>query len=237
MLIFTHPTLPDTVTCHLTEHQFFGLPDQKGKCQVSHLLNHLLLHPAQVLIISHHLVDMAKLMAGLEKLFYHQIRPALIITCQDKHLAYQAYQLGIDGYLLEPIDPLQLAKILDRLQISTLAQSPRTPTDNKERLAIRTSKGLSLLSLDQVFYIQAEHKYLRLHYHKGQELIDGSLKKLAEAHPNLIRIHRKTLVNPQYITDLSYEQDQCQLVMQDGSRLDVSRRSLAKLRQYFRHLS
>ena len=52
------------------------------------------------------------------------------------------------------------------------------------------------MDVDEIYYLQAEHKYITLCARGGSLLMEDSLKSLEERlAPRFVRIHRSTLVN------------------------------------------
>ncbi len=64
-------------------------------------------------------------------------------------------------------------------------------TPRKQVKAV-THQGIRLVPIEQVYYFQAEHKYVTAYHENGQLLIEDSLNSLANEFAALfIRIHRK----------------------------------------------
>jgi two-component system, LytTR family, response regulator AlgR len=92
---------------------------------------------------------------------------------------------------------------------------------------------LQRVELQQMFYLQAEDKYVRFVFAGGEALSDLSLKQLEEQFPQeLLRIHRNTLVLKRRIKALHQQPDGKHLLelWQCEQRLEVSRRELSKIR-------
>jgi two-component system response regulator AlgR len=102
-----------------------------------------------------------------------------------------------------------------------------------------TSHGqLKLIPVKDVYYFQADQKYVCVHHGGGQDLIDDSLKSLEEEFgDDFVRIHRGAVVAVDKIDRVAKSADgKHHVVMRDGSHeaeneLIISRRHLADVRR------
>lgn len=118
-------------------------------------------------------------------------------------------------------------------------------TKSKDNLVPRqqvkaiTHQGIRLVPVANVYYFQAEHKYVTAYHAQGQLLIEDSLMSLEEEFAlSFIRIHRKTLVAKNKIENLVKGDDaQYYIKLQDRSeKLLVSRRQLPQVRKVIKWL-
>ena len=95
--------------------------------------------------------------------------------------------------------------------------------------------GVDRIELERLYYASADNKYVTLVHDQGETLCDYSLRDLEQAHgEQLLRIHRHSLVNRRYLKALTRTQSghQAQLSDPSGTRLRVSRRHAATVRDY-----
>lgn len=247
MRIFCHPPASKNLKDSLTEHEFFEFDPilRQGedlKSAYVQLMYQLAQIMPDVVIISVQSFDTLKIIESFYHLFKHQTRPAFILTSLDEKFAYQAYQLGVDGYLLEPISHQNLQKLLLRLtqpiqthvlQNNSVSQQPAIITKNM--------RGLQRVLLQDVYCIITDQKYLRLYHRYGNCLVDDTLKNLQEKFkPSLLRIHRNALIQPNYTKAIDCENGKSVLILQDVStgfyqKLPISRRLLPCVKKELKH--
>ncbi|MGC8119989.1 LytR/AlgR family response regulator transcription factor [Marinobacter sp. VGCF2001] len=164
--------------------------------------------------------------------------PAVIFCTAYDHYAIQAFEVRAVAYLLKPVrrealaDALARAGKLNRVQRQALAQSANGAND---QLAVRTHRGTELIDLAELYYCEADQKYVTLHHRDGETVCDYTLKELEQAYPDhLLRIHRTTLVGVRFIQGLRRSPDgQNLLALRDSHvLLPVSRRHSSHVRQW-----
>ena len=164
--------------------------------------------------------------------------PAVIFCTAYDHYAIQAFEVRAVAYLLKPVrrealaDALARAGKLNRVQRQALAQSTDAGND---QLAVRTHRGTELIDLSDLYYCEADQKYVTLHHSHGETVCDYTLKELEQAYPDhLLRIHRHTLVGVRFIQGLRRSSDgQNQLALKgNATLLPVSRRHASTVRQW-----
>ena len=70
-------------------------------------------------------------------------------------------------------------------------------------ITVKKKDRIIFFKLENVSHLEAKEKYVVVHTHQGEELIENSLSKLMLKLPdNFIQIHRKYIVNTNYIKDL-----------------------------------
>lgn len=103
-------------------------------------------------------------------------------------------------------------------------------------LVSRTHKGIQLLSVKEVDYLQAENKYVIAYYANGSMIIDESLNLLEQEFSDFfIRIHRKALVAKEKLVAIKKDEGGKWFVRLStrDEKLPVSRRQLASVRKFF----
>lgn len=162
--------------------------------------------------------------------------PALIFCTAYDDYALDAFRHSAADYLLKPVrrealsEALSRASRLNRAQRAALSQ-PQTDTV----VAVKTRRGTELIDIRQVFYCEADQKYVTLVHQDGETLTDLTLKELEADYPDsLLRIHRNTLVGQRYIKGLLKGGDGQYVVhLHTSSRqLSVSRRHAAALKNW-----
>jgi DNA-binding LytR/AlgR family response regulator len=130
----------------------------------------------------------------------------VFVTAYDEY-AVAAFEEGAIDYLLKPVTPERLAKVVTRLK-ERLATPPLDLSALLARLAaggggtlkwVRASLGnaMKMIAVDDVLYFQAEDKYTKVVTRDGDALIKKPIKELYEEldHEAFWQIHRATIVS------------------------------------------
>ncbi len=162
---------------------------------------------------------------------------AVFVTAYDEY-AVTAFDEGAVDYILKPVSPERIAKVVARLK-SRLASAPLDLSAVLAQLAaregndhlkwIRASVGttMKLIATDDVLYFQAEDKYTKVVTAAGDAYIKKPIKELFdELDPEAFwQIHRATIVNLRAIARIERDwRDQPIILLHDRSeKLTVSR--------------
>jgi DNA-binding LytR/AlgR family response regulator len=162
---------------------------------------------------------------------------AVFVTAYDEY-AVAAFDEGAVDYVLKPVSPERIAKVVARLK-SRLASAPLDLSAVLARLAAREGGGflkwiraslgatMKLISVDDVIYFQAEDKYTKVVTAAGDAHIKKPIKELfEELDPETFwQIHRATIVNLRAIARIERDwRDQPVISLRDrGEKLTVSR--------------
>jgi two-component system response regulator AlgR len=169
--------------------------------------------------------------------------PAIVFATAYDEYAIDAVDARAIGYVLKPVRRERLAGALEhaaRLAAGTLAEvAAASHMDSRRKHVCSTSHGqLKLIPVKDVYYFQADQKYVSVHHGGGQDLIDDSLKSLEEEFgDDFVRIHRGAVVAVDKIDRVAKSADgKHHVVMRDGSHeaeneLIISRRHLADVRR------
>lgn len=170
--------------------------------------------------------------------------PAVIFTTAFSEHALAAFEANAIDYLLKPIrkdrleEALNKARKINRAQLAALGKQDEI---NQARTHISAYVGgnLQLIPSEQVYYFQAEQKYVTVRHRQGQLLIDDSLKSLEEEYGGrLMRIHRNSLVALEHVEGLERDnQGKYHIYFRNiDDRLEVSRRTVAAVRKRLKNL-
>jgi DNA-binding LytR/AlgR family response regulator len=155
--------------------------------------------------------------------------PAIVFVTAHAEYAVDAFAVEAFDYLLKPIDPARLARVVQRLEGSRRAR--RTP----RKIPVVVGAGTELIDEQQVHYVQAQGDYCRVHTYDRSYLSTSSLRELEEALPpeRFVRIHRSYLVNLARVASVRRAgTDRLRLALDDAqhTELEVSRRQAARVR-------
>lgn len=163
--------------------------------------------------------------------------PAVIFTTAYDQYAVDAFETEAVGYLLKPVRKEKLAHALRHAarispsRLQKVAESARIE-HKREQICARLGEQLRLIPVPEIYFFLADQKYVTVKHKGGENLIDESLKSLAEEFsPDFLRIHRNALIAEKYISAVE-RTDAGQYVVrmrECGTVLEVSRRHAAEL--------
>lgn len=165
--------------------------------------------------------------------------PAIIFTTAYDEYALDAFNSHAIAYLLKPVrkekldKAIQSAKQLNRVQIQSI--QIKESEEKEQYLSVRIHSGIRKIDLSDIFYFQAEHKYVTVKCREGEVVIEESLKSLeSRFSESFIRIHRNALVSKQQLKAIRKDQQGHYLteLKEIDEKIEVSRRHVAAVRKY-----
>lgn len=169
----------------------------------------------------------------------------IFVTAYDQY-ALKAFEVSAVDYLLKPFDRKRFEQALVRAknrlanergselnqQTLALLQELKARTRYLERLLIKSGGRAFFLKTDEINWISAEGKYVRLHAGRESYLLRESMSTLeSQLDPRqFLRIHRSTIVNIDQVKELQpWFHHEYQVVLRDGTELMLSRSCRKKL--------
>jgi two-component system, LytTR family, response regulator LytT len=156
--------------------------------------------------------------------------PAVVFVTAHDRYAVDAFAVEAFDYLVKPVDPERLARVVERLRERTSENA--LPV---EKIPVVSAGGTELLDFDQVHFVQADGDYSRVHTYDRSYLCTASLGELEERlGPRFARIHRSHLVNLGKVAGVRRAApDRFRLQLADAAKteLDVARRQSRLLRE------
>ncbi|HEY5294687.1 MAG TPA: LytTR family DNA-binding domain-containing protein [Gaiellaceae bacterium] len=156
--------------------------------------------------------------------------PAVVFVTAHDRYAVDAFAVEAFDYLVKPVDPERLARVVERLGERTSENA--LPV---EKIPVVSAGGTELLDFDQVHFVQADGDYSRVHTYDRSYLCTASLGELEERlGPRFARIHRSHLVNLGKVAGVRRAApDRFRLQLADAAKteLDVARRQSRQLRE------
>jgi two-component system response regulator AlgR len=166
--------------------------------------------------------------------------PAVIFTTAHDEHALEAFETQAVGYLLKPVRLEKLARAMRHAarvagsQLLRIAEQSRLGR-RRAQICARLGEQLRLIPVDDIYYFSAGQKYVTVRHRGGKDLIDESLRSLAqEFSPDFVRVHRNSLVGVRHVESLERDAEgRYQVRIKEcGETLPVSRRHAAQtLRQ------
>lgn len=173
--------------------------------------------------------------------------PAVVFATAYDEYAIDAFEARAVGYVLKPVRRSRLVAALSqasRLARTALQQvATEAHMEPQRRHVCASVKGeLKLIPITEVACFVADQKYVRAEHDKGHDLLDESLKSLAdEFGERFVRIHRGALVAVDRIERIEKTPDGKSCVILrgwphgdshvDDKELIISRRHVAEVRR------
>lgn len=153
---------------------------------------------------------------GFDILARLPLQPAVIFTTAYDNYALKAFEVNSVDYLLKPVDAQQLDRALKKVQrfkisdiqglLKALQESLQQPhPEYLDRIASRLGDRLCFIDLEQVTHFFAEDKLTYAATEDKNYCVDHSIADLElKLDPKqFIRIHRATLLNTDWVKELS----------------------------------
>ncbi len=132
--------------------------------------------------------------------------PTIIVLSDVKEAAFEAYQRGVSGYLLTPIDPNELRKCLMRYQKTHKAL-------HAETISIKSNGDYNFIRSSEIVYLKANNNTTDF-YLKSGKVISAykTLKYFEKLLPfYFFRIHHSYVINIQHVSRINLGKCSCYL--------------------------
>lgn len=184
-------------------------------------------------------VQMPKL-SGFDVLELIGPGPAVIFATAHDEFALKAFEVHAVDYLLKPFSQARLADAMARAR-QRLAAHAASPADQLraalrsvrlERILVRDGGKVFIVPVETLEYAQAQDDYVLLHTQGRNLLKEQPISSLeAQLDPaRFVRIHRSWIINLARLARVELEaKDRRVAVLQDGSRLPISRSGQQRL--------
>lgn len=161
-----------------------------------------------------------------------------------EHYAIKAFRFSALDFLLKPVSPDDLEKVIDKIKtvlekdndyshIDLLLENIRKKADNFKRIALSNSDGIHLLDISDIIRCESDDNYTHFFIKNRKPiLISKTLKEYEEllTEHDFVRIHQSHLINLAYVK--SYvKKDNGFVIMSDDSQLPISQRKREQLQE------
>ena len=163
----------------------------------------------------------------------------IFVTAYDQY-ALRAFEVSAVDYLVKPFDRRRFEKALQRAksrlatergsdlnqQTLALLEELKARSNHVERLVIKAGGRAFFLKTEEIDWIEAEGKYVRLHVGKESYLVREAIGAMeSQLDPKKFpRIHRSTIVNIERVRELQpWFHNEYRVVLRDGTELMLSR--------------
>jgi DNA-binding LytR/AlgR family response regulator len=163
--------------------------------------------------------------------------PLIVFATAYEQYAIAAFEANAVDYLLKPIQPVRLAKALDKIRAALQSPRPdytlalqRVSSAVRQRvparLAARRGKRIILLSPKDVVYIMIEGEIVFFHTHADRFSTDHTIAELEEllGPAGFFRISRSAIINLNHARELlPWSSGTWKVKLSNNVELDVSR--------------
>lgn len=185
-----------------------------------------------------------KILEDIEKIEFE-----IIFTTAYDQFAIKAIKYSALDYLLKPIVPDELTEAVNKLKskktkgktsnkINVLLDNIKDSDDHVKRIILSTAEKIHIVEIDNIIRCESDNYYTRFYFTDGSKLlISKTLKEHEEllSDHNFIRPHKSHLINLKHIKSFN-RSDGGSIIMNDGSKIPVSRRKKEKVIDIINHL-
>ncbi|MFQ5445835.1 MAG: LytR/AlgR family response regulator transcription factor [Saprospiraceae bacterium] len=170
----------------------------------------------------------------------------IFITAYNEH-AIKACQYSSIGYILKPIDPDDLVQSINRIRVTEANQiDKRLDLFSKQLRYPNTFEKMSISAIDGIYFVnirdivrfEAEDNYTHIFLVNGDKITASKTIKAYEdmlVNSNFYRVHKRHVINLNYMRKF-IKGDGGYLVMDDGMKIEVSRRRRPAFMEQMRRL-
>lgn len=181
---------------------------------------------------------------GFEMLELVEEPPSVIFTTAFDEYALRAFEANAIDYLLKPFNQERFDKAVTKWReqqplskennTSGLLESASMSPHQKQRIVVRNGSKIKIISVHDVFYLEAADDYVKIHTQEGYYLKNKTMNHFEQTLDNnlFVRSHRSYIVNVQQITRIDpYEKDNHVAVLRSGFKVPVSRSGYGRLKE------
>lgn len=187
----------------------------------------------------------------LKDLGFPHIDFHVVFCTGHSHYAMQAFRFSAIDFLLKPIKIEHLIEAvmkvkenivrnnrdLDIEKYRTLIENIAKEEDKSQyanrRIVLSTSEGTIFVNSDDIIKLEADGNYTTLYFTNQKPIfIARKIGDFDESNP-FLRVHRSFSINPKHVIKM-VKTDGLQLVMRDGSHVDVARTKREEVSRFFK---
>lgn len=180
-----------------------------------------------------------------------KIESQVVFITAHEEFAIKAFRFSALDYLLKPIDPEELKKVIEKIDktiqkntefsnVALLLENVKKEKNSFKRIALSNSDGIHLVDVSEIIRCESDDNYTKFFLKKGKIiLISRTLKEYEELlkDSGFVRVHQSHLINLSYLK--SYiKKDGGHIIMDDNSSIPISQRKREHLQELVKkHLS
>ncbi len=171
----------------------------------------------------------------------------IFITAFNEH-AIQACEYSSIGYIMKPIDSDKLKLAVNRIRVTKSSKIEQrldlftkhmgSNTNSFEKMSISAVDGIYFVSIKEIVRFEAEDNYTHIFLTSGDRITASKTIKAYEdmlLSLNFYRVHKRHVINLNFMKKF-IKGDGGYLVMDDGKKIEVSRRRRPAFMEQMRRL-
>ncbi|MCE7925801.1 MAG: response regulator [Haliscomenobacteraceae bacterium CHB4] len=168
---------------------------------------------------------------GFELLAELDESPHVVFVTAYDEFAVRAFETNALDYLLKPVRPERLQKTMEALRAMMRPTPPDSPADRPGKLRpdsmvfIKDGEKCYFVRLSDIFLLESEDNYVRVHFGDNRPLHRKSLNMLEEKLPPelFFRANRQQIFNLSFITGIEpFFHGSLRVTLRSGVRLEIS---------------
>jgi two-component system LytT family response regulator len=172
------------------------------------------------------------------------IPPVIFATAFDEY-AIKAFEANAIDYLLKPFSKERFNTALSKWRthkseekvernIEKLLENPEKQADEKHRIVVKTNSEITIVPVNDVFYIEAYDDYVKIFTKDNYFLKKKTMNYYEEVldPAQFFRAHRSFIINLQQLTRIEpMEKNSYVALLKSGKRIPLSRPGYSKLKE------
>lgn len=149
----------------------------------------------------------------------------VVFTTAHTEFAIKAVETIASGYLLKPVNPDDLQRIIDK--VKSLKQTKAGEQSGTGKIPVPDADGIELIPWDEIIFCKSDSNYCELNLSGDRKIMASKTLKYFETNlPShlFVRVHKSYLVNLQHIKKY-LKRDGGELVMSNEKIIPLSRNS------------
>lgn len=166
-------------------------------------------------------------MSGFDLLERLDDVPQVIFTTAYDEYALKAFEVSALDYLVKPVAPARLAAALTKLRTHGVRS-------HLEQVFVKDGERCWLVRVADIFLLESEGNYTRLHFANERPLVPRSLAALQERLDPAVffRAGRRHIVNLKWVARIEPAiGGNLLIILRGGTTIEMSRRQSARLRE------
>ena len=159
----------------------------------------------------------------------------IFVTAYDEY-AIKAFDVSALDYILKPVDPKRLEKIIMKLEEMNEGEknSPQSKLGHQDQIFIKDGDNCWFVKLQDIRLFESVGNYVKVHFDNNKPMLLRSLNKIEERldEKEFFRVNRKHIVNMKWVDKVdNWFSGGLKLTLKNGEEIEVSRRQAQKFRE------
>jgi two-component system LytT family response regulator len=169
-----------------------------------------------------------------------EIPRVIFITAYDEY-AIKAFEMNALDYILKPVDPQRLKKVIDKLTTTDeefISEksiiSTRKMLSKNDRVFIKDGEKCWFVELNKIRMLESDGNYVKVYFDTFRPLILRSLNSFEERLDSnyFFRANRKFIINLEWISSIeNWFNGGLQVELKEGEKVEISRRQAIRFKE------